>query len=287
MASRDVQRYYDLNTSVFLRIGSGGASHAIHRGLWPPGVRSNREAADHVNTLIADRIRNALPRSPALILDLGCGVGGTLFSLAQTFPAARLHGITISARQVAIADGIAREKGIAQRCHFHQGNFENLYLALQADAIIAVESFIHSSSPERFFMTCHRHLARGGVVIIVDDFLARPVPSLDPRAARLIEHFRQGWHVPGLCTVPDLDRVLEATGFARLQDRDLSSMIRTHRPRDRLVALASHVAVALGLRRRPFWANVTGGHALNRAIQSGWVQYRLLTLARRVWGAPR
>lgn len=278
MASRDVQRYYDHNTALFLRIGSSGASHAIHRGLWPPGVRNGREAADHVNTLIADRIRSAMSRSPDVILDLGCGVGGTLLSLSRSFPATRFHGVTISTRQVAIADALARSEGCAERCQFHHGDFERLDLDLRADVIIAVESFIHSPNPECFFATCRQHLSEGGLVILVDDFLARPIPARDRRTSQLLERFRTGWRVPGLCTLADLDRVLDTSGLTLLDNRDLSALIRTDRLRDRLVAVASHMAMALGLRRRPFWANVIGGHALNRAIRSGWIRYRMLTL---------
>jgi SAM-dependent methyltransferase len=288
MAGNELQRYYDHNTDLFLRIGSSGPGHAIHRGLWGPGVRDGREAAEYVNDLIARRIRGCLPREPRAVLDLGCGVGGTLFSLARTFSDTRLHGVTISARQVSIARELAQGKALGERCTFVQADFEDLDLDLdlRADAIIAVESFIHSSRPERLLATCRRHLVEDGVLVIVDDFLTRPVPPEDPALRETIDTFRTGWRVPGLCTLTDLDALARRAGLEPLETRDLSGLIRTGRPRDWLVSMASPLARALGLTRRPFWANVVGGNALNTALRSGWIQYRLLALRPPVPDGP-
>lgn len=280
MSTPELQYYYDQNTALFLRIGSSGGSHAIHRGLWAPGVRSGREAAEYVNTLLADRIRICLPRPPRTLLDMGCGVGGTMFSLAQAFPEAQLHGVTISPKQVTIAQNLARHHGLHTRCHFTAGDFEKFRPDLRMDAIVAIESFVHASRPERFLETCRELLDPGGVLLIVDDFLAQSPPNGKHAMQRTIDRFREGWQVPGLCTLDAFDIAAEAEGFARCDTQDLSALIRTDRPRDQLVGLVSPVVHLLGLARRPFWANVVGGHALNQAIRKGWIRYRMLTLAR-------
>ena len=286
MSGDELQRYYDRNTDLFLRIGSSGPGHAIHRGLWGPGVRDGRAAAEYVNTLIARRIRGCLSREPQTVLDLGCGVGGTMFSLARTFSEARLHGVTISARQVSIARELAQENGFAERCAFVQADFEDLDLDLRADAIVAVESFIHASRPERLLATCRRHLVEDGILVIVDDFLARPVPAEDLELGEIIDTFRTGWRVPGLCTLTDCNALARRADLEPLETQDLSELIRTRRPRDWLVSTVSPIARALGLTRRPFWANVVGGNALNAALRSGWIQYRILVLRPSVPDGP-
>jgi len=278
MSSQELKRYYDRNTALFLRIGSSGGSHAIHRGLWAPGVRNGREAAEYVNTLLAERIQAVLPEPPRMLLDLGCGVGGTMFSLARAFPEAQLHGVTISTQQVAMAQAFAREQALEDRCEFIVGDFEQLRLDLRADVIFAIESFVHASYPERFLATCREHLAPGGVVLIVDDFLATQVPPDAHVMQRTIERFREGWHVPGLCTRDVFDTVAGSEGFARVDDQNLSPLIRTRRPRDWLVEAVTPPVRLLGLARRPFWANVVGGQALNRAIREGWIHYHMTTL---------
>lgn len=278
MASRELKDYYDRNTALFLRIGSSGGSHAIHRGLWAPGVRNGRDAAEYINILLAERLQDALPEPPRTVLDLGCGVGGTMFSLALRFPRACLHGVTISAKQVAIAREIALQLGLQHRCDFITADFEQLDLDLRADAIVAIESFVHAAQPERFFAACRKHLAPGGRVLIVDDFIAYPIPPNSPAMQRTLDRFRSCWQVPGLCTRAEFETAARSAGLVTVADQDLSPLIRTRRPRDWLVAAASPAACVLGLSQRPFWANVVGGHALNRALRKGWVRYHLLTL---------
>lgn len=284
MSSRELEHYYDRNTALFLRIGSSGGGHAIHRGLWAPGVRNGRDAAEYVNTLLAERIRTGVTAAPRALLDLGCGVGGTMLSLARAFPDAHLHGVTISAKQVGIAQELARKHGVQSRCDFTVADFEHLRLDLRADAIVAIESFVHSAHPERFLATCREHLAPGGLLLIVDDFLVRPVPPGAHAMQRTIDRFREGWRVPGLCTREAFDAQAEAEGFAVADDQDLSPLIRIRRPRDWLVSAVSPAIRGLGLARRPFWSNVVGGDALNQAIRRGWIRYRILTLRRLATG---
>ncbi|WP_041483662.1 SAM-dependent methyltransferase [Thioalkalivibrio paradoxus] len=278
MTPNRLQRYYDRNTDLFLRIGSSGPALALHRGLWPPGIHSGREAARQIHHLIADTIQRAFPEGPRAILDLGCGVGGTLFDLAGRFPGSRLVGITLSGRQVAIAREQARQRGLAERCRFLQADFEALSLGQAFDAIVAVESFAHAREPGRFLATCHRHLAGPNArVIVVDDFLDPSVAIAGAPARARIETFRSTWNLPGLGTLEDFLGLATRAGLRHAETRDLSSWVRTDRPRDRLVSWVSPIAGRLGLDRFPFWANVIGGNALADAIREGHIRYCLVT----------
>lgn len=273
MATTGPRNYYDRNTALFLRIGAGGRAHALHRGLWGPGVGDAREAARHVHRLIAEHIRSKLAREPRIILDLGCGVGGTLFDLAGDFPDSRLVGVTVSPRQAGMARDIAGSLGLGDRCRFVEADFEQVRLGIPADVLIALESYTHATRPESFFKTCAEHLAEGGRLIVVDDFLAREPDSTDPEGRRLIETFRKGWDLPALGTLEQFDALAGAAGFVRRSTRNLSSLIRTNRPRDRLVRWSAPIAQRLRLGAHPFWSNVIGGNALNAAIRSERVTY--------------
>lgn len=280
MASSRLRNYYDRNTAVFLKIGAGGRAHALHRGLWGPGVHNAHDAARHIHRLIAGQIRSTLARDPRTILDLGCGVGGTLFDLAGHFPDSPLVGVTVSPRQVRIARNIAKSLGLDHRCRFAEGDFEHAQLGFRADVLLAVESYSHAPRPEAFFGTCAAHLAAGGRLIVVDDFLAREPASTDPEGRRLIETFRSGWNLPALGTLEQFDALAGTAGFLRRTTRDLSGLIRTDRPRDRLVRSAAPIARRLGLGAHPFWSNVIGGNALNASIRSGRVIYCLVECER-------
>jgi SAM-dependent methyltransferase len=286
VGSQEVARYYDRNTGRFLLVGRGGI-HAIHRELWGPEVRTAREAADHVNRLLAEELED-LTRSPdALVLDFGCGVGGTLFRFAEWFPAARFHGVTVSRRQYDVAVQLAEELGWAARCSFTHGDFHSVVVAARADAIVAVESLAHSHEPRAFLTNAARHLEAGGRLLVADDFLARDEGSLSPVQASSVERFRAGWRVPSVRTSERLQHEAAEHGFALEKNVDLTPLTRPGaRLRDRIVALANPVLVRLGLAGVPFFGNLIGGHALQIGLRDGFLEYRLLVFRKVAPGTP-
>ena len=267
-------------------VGGGGGTHAIHRQLWGPGVASVADAADHINHLVANEVKERHPGGDATILDMGCGVGGTLFRLAELLPESQLHGITISRRQFETANRIAVRKGLEDRCRFHLGDFQTTRLELDADVILAVESFVHSETPARFFESVQGQLKDGGHLLVVDDFLSRELTALDRKGRLLVEAFKSGWRVPSVCTT---DRCLEAAQRFDLQpigESDLTPLIRLGRPRDRLISLFSPLFRSLGLVEVPFFGNMIGGNALQIGLRVGLLKYRLLVFEKRASPRP-
>lgn len=282
-ARRDVANYYDRNTWRFLRFGGGGASHAIHRQLWGPGVRTAEGAAGYVNQRIAEEIGGLFPRGPGDVIDMGCGVGGTVFHLADAFPDTRFLGVTISPRQHDIAARLTRERDLGERCRFIEGDFQSTDLGAVADLVVAVEAFVHSDSPQRFFAAAAAHLKEGGFAILVDDFLADN-SEVGEAARGHIARLRAGWKLPTLCTVGECVRSAERCGLRSIRAIDFTDLIRLGRPRDRLIALMSPLFDKLGLTRLPFFGNMVGGNALQIGLRDGFLRYRLVLLRKE---APR
>ncbi|MGC9313768.1 MAG: SAM-dependent methyltransferase, partial [Sediminispirochaetaceae bacterium] len=117
--SRNIIRYYDSNTPRFLRFGQGAGSAAIHRAVWAEGVGDRRQAMEYVNTLVEEAIRETDGR---LVLDIGCGIGGSLAFLAGRTQA-RFLGLTISAVQGEIGRRYLRDRGCGDRCSIIVGDF--------------------------------------------------------------------------------------------------------------------------------------------------------------------
>jgi SAM-dependent methyltransferase len=277
-----VARYYDRNTTRFLRFGGGRGALAIHRELWAPGVRNAEEAKRTVNALLGDAIADQGLDAPT-VLDLGCGVGGTLLDLALRFPRARLHGVTISPRQVEIAQRLMRERGLSDRSHIHLGDFQALELSgghesLRADAVLAVESFAHASDAAAFFRSAAAHLRPGGVVLLVDDFLARGPEEVDERGRRLAQDFSRGWRLGPLRTPDEVADHASREALTVTADVDLTPLVRLGRPRDKLIRILAPSFSRLGLVDVPFFGNMIGGNALQEGLRSGVFSYRMLTL---------
>lgn len=273
-----VARYYDASTRRFLAMGGSGAALAIHRPLWAPGVTSPALAAAHVNDLIAQAALDALGAPPARVTDLGCGVGGTVLHLAARWPQAELTGITLSAEQVRLAEAHAAARGLAGRCRFLRSDFTLPMTLPRADLVIAVESHVHAPDAASFLTAAQRHLRPGGVLVLVDDMLARPENALTAPEARRLDQFRRGWRLGHVPDAQGLAALAGAMGFQPVATRDLSELLRLDRLRDRALALAGPLADRLGLAPVPLFGNMIGGNALTQGYRAGQMRYMLMVL---------
>ncbi len=258
-AAPDVREYYERNTATFLRLGAEGV---IHRALWGPGVTTLPEALHFAHAELSRRLVGV-----RRVLDLGCGVGGTARSLAARNPELTVVGVTLSPTQVLLA----RERGDADgRCTFVEADFCALPAALGTfDAAFAIEAFAHAPEPGAFFDSVAARVRPGGHLWILDDVVA---PGTDP-ADPVVVRFREGWRVPSVRPVPEL--VAAARGWTLVEDLDWTLLVRTWRPRDRLVhALQPVLRLAAVL--HPWFGSLVGGDALQVGLSTGRLQYRLL-----------
>jgi SAM-dependent methyltransferase len=263
-----VRRYYDANTWKFLLSGN---QRAIHRELWGPGVTCADEAVHHAHALVLDELGPADSR----VLDLGCGVGTTALYLARRRPV-EVVGVSISPAQVRLAQRFAaRNERLRGSVRFRTADFTDLPPELAGfDLAVAIESFVHADPAAAFFREAARALRPGGALVVIDDF--RLCAPSDPRLVDV----RDGWHMATLLSEPEAARLAAAAGLDLHASRDLSSLQRLGRPRDRLVRAAQ--PVLRRLRSHSVWAqSMVGGDALQRCHQQGLLAYRLLRFVRR------
>ncbi|MBM3779964.1 MAG: methyltransferase domain-containing protein [Acidimicrobiia bacterium] len=279
-ATEAVRRFYDRNTSTFLRYGQGGGT--MHRAVWGPGVSTRDEAFGYVDELIA-RLIQSCPAPEPHVLDLGCGVGASLCRLAARLPI-RGTGVTLSPVQVQVAGSLIADAGLAGRVRCVEADFTSLPPMPPVDVAYAIESFVHGSDPARFFAECARVIAPGGLLVICDDVLAaepsdptRPIP--DPRAARTLARFRLGWRVHTLIDVNSLAAQAAAAGFRLESSTDLTPHLELRRPRDRAVAVLAALFGWLPLDDTRA-GHLFGGHALQTALRAGWLAYRFIVVQR-------
>jgi len=262
-----VRRYYDANTWKFLLTGS---QRAIHRELWGPGVTNPREAVHHTHALVLD----TLGPDDRRLLDLGCGVGTAALYLAARAPVDVL-GVSISPAQIRLAERYAARGGPLQgSVAFTTADFTDLPTDLTGfDVAFAIESFVHADPASEFFRGAARALRPGGALVVIDD--VRTGDPADPRIA----DFRAGWHAPNVISVDEASRLAADAGLDLTVSRDLSSLQRLGRRRDRLIRAAQPL-LRLG-RGRSMWADsMLGGDALQRCHQAGVLEYRLLRFVR-------
>jgi SAM-dependent methyltransferase len=267
-----VRDYYDKNTPRFVRSHQSAVARAIHREVWGPGVASEKDAFEYLNELVLQSLPDPVA-APVRILDLGCGVGGTLMHLARR-TALDGVGVSLSPVGVAIARDLARKSGLADRCRFLEANYLDLPDVGERDAAYAIESFLHGPDAAAFFRSAASVLRPGGRLIVCDDFLAPSVPDT-AASRRYLSDFRRGWHVGTLVPVSEAESHARRAGFRLLQDQDLTRYLRLQRPCDRKIAAFVNLGRWLPF-RSAWWDSWVGGHAIQRCLLTGVIEYHFL-----------
>lgn len=293
-----VQSYYNANTRIFLASELRRSRRRfLHRELAVPedafcasldSESAGRSTTDGVHRVLGDALARAgvFSSSDPHILDLGCGVGGTLAWLAPSVQA-RLSGITLSEVQAAMA----RTRFLTDEtpCTIATGSFEDqcslsrLCTESPPRATYMIESFVHSSEPTAVFRALSGLVEPGAVLIVIDDF---PAPALatrlrDAGARRmqtLVDDFRDGWHITTFAPSAEVAALVAPLGWQLERSHDLSPYVVTSRFRDH-VARSSREFLRPLKGRNSYVDNVVGGGALQRLIRTRAVRYELLVFS--------
>jgi SAM-dependent methyltransferase len=269
-----IRRYYDRQTAGFVALGQGGAEGAIHRAVWGPGTLTRAQAFHYVEERLVEAVSDLAASGASGILphvlDLGCGVGGSLAYIAGRVPV-RGTGVTLSPVQARIAAARIAAAGLADRIACVEADYTRLPPMAPVDLAFAIESFVHGPAPAAFFAECARVIRPGGRLVVCDDF--RRIVS-NPRAEPAIEQFRVGWHINTLLTREELAAHAAAAGFEHERSIDLTPWLELGRPRDRAIAAFVAAFGWLPLERTPI-AHLVGGAALQTCLRRGWVGYEL------------
>ena len=124
------------------------------------------------NELVAREIEQC-PCPVQRVLDLGCGVGGSLFYLGRRLPGVRCFtGISLSPLQINSARQRIPETR-KSRFHFEEGCFLQLPAErFKTDFSYSIEAFAHGPDPDAFFGVQAGVLPPGGRLAIIDDCLS-------------------------------------------------------------------------------------------------------------------
>ena len=272
-----VRAYYEGNTRLFLALGIGRRTLSMRRAVWADGVQTLAQAVDHVNGLIAAEARGRAGSTAGgvlRVLDIGCGVGGSLFFLAGAIGAPMQGiGVTISPTQAEIARRQARMRGLSSSCGFMTADFSGMTGLTPFHLAFAIESYVHFRAPDSFFSSAAASLVPGGRLVIVDDFISREGGSRNER--RMVEAFRHGWLLPSLCPVGRAVRAAAARGLRLIEDRDLSGSLAPSPVVARMGGWMAHTMRAIPVPGQ-YWRSTAGSLARASCQRAGLVEYRYI-----------
>ncbi|MBL7731126.1 MAG: methyltransferase domain-containing protein [Chitinophagaceae bacterium] len=162
--------------------------------------------------------------SPALLADLGCGMGTVARHVAKRFPYARITGVTIVDSQLNKGRELITKEQLESQVDLVKDNFEHLQFADNSFThAYAVESACHASgNGKQFFVQqLARILRPGGRFCIADGFLKKA-----DKRPRLFEFLHQKisryWALPGFAQLTEMVRQLELNGMKNIRIREIS-----------------------------------------------------------------
>lgn len=172
---RAVARYYDDETPGFY-VRGWNPDH-LHFGLFEPGEcpkpgEGLSESIGHAQALermVDVIVAPAGIRANNIVVDAGCGIGGTAIQLAREY-GCTVCGVNISRVQLKLAEKKARDAGLDDRISFAYADCsQHLPFADDStDVVVNIESACHYSDRSRFLREVRRILKPGGRIVAMD-----------------------------------------------------------------------------------------------------------------------
>lgn len=209
-----IAEYYDY-TLPFYRFFYHKDSNAVHYGFWDERVKNHQEALLNVNKFLAETVN---VKSGDVILDAGCGIGGSTIWLAKNY-GAKVIGITISDKQLEEAKNLSRKNEVDLATNFYKKDFLNSGFDNESFTVVwAIESVCHADYKKDFLKEAYRLLKNGGRLVVDDGFLLRQ--PMNKREKKDLNAFLEGWALPNLAYEPEFKKSLEDVGFKNIKIYD-------------------------------------------------------------------
>ena len=281
VTSQEVKKYYDNNTGFFLSLGTGKKNKSIHRAVWGEGVQNRNEAQEYAHQLILQTIETISTNNDIHVLDLGCGVGSTLFYLAEKYPQkAHFTGVTISTQQVRMAKEINQQLGFS--CRFMEADFLHLPAMELVDFAYAIEAFIHAPDAAAFFQEITHVLKPGGRLVLIDDFLTEKGNSepLPVKHQQWLESVEKGWMAGSLITPTQAGLYAKGGNLSLIQNENLTPYLELRRLRDQLISVMVQL-IGKWAYQSTYFRSLRGGDALQKCLLHGLLEYRMLVFEKK------
>jgi len=234
---KNIINYYNLKCEEYL-YGENRETLAIHAGFSDETTQEYKESLLRMNEVLADRAEICAGN---LVLDAGCGVGGSAIWLAKNREA-NVIGISIVKQQIQYANQFAIEAGVDHLVHFLVSDFINTsFMQETFDVVWALESACYASDKFEFAKEAQRLLKPGGKLIVADGFQSSD--NLSEEDEVLMQSWLSSWVVPHLTTPDRFFSYLRQLGFIKIQFEDISKNVLPFSLRLYLSALQSQAEI--------------------------------------------
>lgn len=273
----DTAKHYDDCYRDYLFAWCNSDNLALHYGYWDDAKPYDQhQALLNKNQLLYEK---AGIRAKDLVLDAGCGIGGSTIWMAKTH-GNHVTGITISGKQAGYARQHAIRHGVSDLATFDVADFCATPFADESfDVVWALESSCHALNKADFLREAWRVLKPAGRIVVCDGFLLQR--HFNESQWQAVVTCLNGWAVPNLCSRDEFTGLLEQQGFRTVQCHDITA--QTQASSDYMYKVAKRlqpvqkISQWLGLRTKAQTANYLVGLAQHQLFTEKLTEYCLFT----------
>lgn len=274
--NRRVRTYYE-TAQPYYKLAWHGNTYGLHYGLWTEGIRTRHEAIANENRVLADL---AQIKAGEMVLDAGCGVGGSGIWLAQN-RGALVVGLNIVQKQLEIGGKLVRERRLNDRIGFQLGDYQDMPFPDRSfDVVWSLESIEHATNAPRFVQESYRVLKPGGRIVVAGTFLGGADVSAEQK-----RQMELGQAVSGCFndfrTAEDIAQVMRDEGFLGVGSTDVTSQVmRSSEQMTRMCRIGlppARIVAALHLVPRVMVLNTVWGTYQEGLFKAGATSYNTLT----------
>lgn len=265
-SNRDIADYYNQTLIHYKRWWKLDKYLSVHYGIWDKSTKNFAEALINTNKVMMEI---AKVKDGWMVLDAGCGVGGSGVFLA-TNKKAKVSGVTLSEKQIEFAVDKANKLNLNHLLDFKLEDYtKTSYPDNKFNLIWCIESI--SSEPDKilFAKEANRLLKPGGKIIIADYFNTSEGKE-DPK--NYLDKWRKIWNMAPIESLKEYVPKYSNNGFSLKENHNFTKGIFPTAKRMYYSCLLGAIpAIAYNL----LFKNVSRFAKTN--YKSGYYQYKALT----------
>lgn len=192
----------------------------IHYGFYDSDHTEHQDAIVNMIRVLADKAKIT---SRDIVLDAGCGFGGSSIWLAKNI-GAKVLGININGRQVEKAKRLAKKNKVDHLVQYYVDDFTNTKFADESfDVVWGLESICYAEKKKDFVAEAKRILKNNGRLIVADGFKRKE--RMTEAEQRIMGKWMAGWVVPNLASIPEFKGYLQELEFKNIEFCDITKNV--------------------------------------------------------------
>lgn len=203
---------------------AGHTSDHMHLGWFAPQHGDCDDALGRAQTAMVERhLHHAAIQDGAVILDIGCGLGGTLRMLNERHCGTRLIGVNIDPRQLAVAQRLTA----LNRNSFEWITADAAAFArpdLSCDTLLSIEAMFHFPDMFGFLQAVASVLRPGGRAVISTILLSAEGQADLGLSVAVVTRGYAPWPLPDL-TLPQLLGWIDEAGLDLIATEDMAKAV--------------------------------------------------------------